>query len=95
MVVKVFSVYDSKACFFGRPFFDQMEGSALRSFRDAVNDSSNPNNMWNKHPEDFSLFEVGSFDDQSGELVPIIPKSLMTGSALVSLNGSKMEELVQ
>jgi len=82
MILKIFAVYDSKARFFGQPFFDQEEGSALRNFGDAVNDGSNPNNMWHRHPEDFSLFELGEFDNGSGEIIPNLPKSLVTASAL-------------
>lgn len=84
MIIKLFAVFDSKAALFGQPFSDQQEGSAIRNFSDAVNDGSNPNNLWNKHPEDFSLFQIGEFDNNSGELIPIIPKSLVTASALRS-----------
>lgn len=84
MIIKLFAVFDSKAALFGQPFSDQQEGSAIRNFSDAVNDASNPNNMWNRHPEDFSLFQVGEFDNNSGELIPTVPKSLVTASALRS-----------
>lgn len=93
MLINVFSVYDSKACFFGQPFFDQHEASAIRNFSDAVNDASNPNNMWNKHPEDFSLFQIGSFHNETGELVPIHPKNLITASALRSLKNPEPFQL--
>lgn len=95
--MKVFSVFDSKAALFLRPFTDQQEAAAIRNFADAVNDSSNPNNLWNKHPEDFSLFLIGAFDDETGELLPCLKKCLVTASALVAVNsnGSKLEELVQ
>lgn len=96
MVIKLFAVFDAKAAFFGQPFSDQQEGSAIRSFADAVNDSSNPANMWNKHPEDFSLFQIGEFDNNSGELIPVIPKSLVTASALRSIGATPVSsELVQ
>lgn len=85
---KVFAVYDSKACFFGQPFFDQHVNSAIRNFSDAVNDGSNPNNMWFKHPEDFSLFEIGDFNNETGELVPKIAKNLLTASAVRTINTS-------
>lgn len=96
MITKVFSVFDAKSAAFGVPFTDQSEASATRNFGDAVKDGSNPNNMWHKHPEDFSLFQVGEFDMSSGELLPCIPKSLITASAIQSLNGQlELKELVQ
>lgn len=104
MILKIYSVFDSKAVFFGQPFFDPNlnDGSAIRNFSDAVNDGSNPNNMWHKHPEDYSLFYIGDFDSTSGELTPVTPQNLVTASAVRSLqNGShpvdtkKLEELIQ
>lgn len=88
MNLKLFAVWDSKANFFGTPFSDQSESSAIRNFSDAVNDGSNPNNMWHKHPEDFSLFYLGDFDTNSGEILPNLPKNLITASALKALDYS-------
>lgn len=93
MIIKLFAVFDSKAAFFGQPFSDQQEGSAIRNFADAVNDGSNQNNMWHKHPEDFSLFQIGEFDNATGELLPITPKSLVTASALKSFGEKPQLEL--
>lgn len=99
MILKIFSVLDSKAGFFGKPFFAQQDASAVRDFADAVNDGSNPNNLWHKHPEDFSLYYIGDYDDQNAELTPILPRSLVTASALRCLRNGETkidtEELVQ
>lgn len=94
MMLQIYSVYDAKACFFGQPFFDQNPASAIRNFSDAVNDGSNPHNMWHKHPEDYSLFCIGDFDNQNGELIPILPpRSLVTASALRSLKNGQETDL--
>lgn len=82
---KMYSVFDSKLATFGRPWFQMTDGAALREFADAVNDNSNPNNQWNRHPEDFSLFVIGEFNDQSGEVIPCINKSLVTASSLIRI----------
>lgn len=82
MILKMFSVLDMKAQFFGQPFFEQQEATAIRSFSDAVNDSSNSTNMWNRHPEDFQLYLVGSFDNETGEVVPEVPKALVMASSV-------------
>lgn len=97
MITKVFSVFDSKLATFGRPWFQMTDAAALREFADAVNDGSNPNNQWHSHPEDFSLYLVGQFDDQQGELIPCAPSSLVTASSLIKdivplgRNGKQME----
>jgi hypothetical protein len=41
-------------------------GEAIRSFQDAIN---NPQNIQlNSHPEDFDLYYIGDFDDQTGRI---------------------------
>lgn len=95
MLYKVFSVFDSKACFFGQPFVDQKEASATRAFGDAVL-STDPNNMFGKHAEDYSLFLIGEFDNESGELIATVPpQNLLTASAVKSIrsNGHFDQEL--
>lgn len=86
---RLYSVFDSKTATFGIPNFIPSDNAAIRTFSDAVNDGSNPNNQWHKHPEDFSLFFVGFFDDETGLLEKSIPSSLVTASALVAAQGSK------
>lgn len=69
MRLKVFSVRDSKAEAFMRPFFAPTRGMAMRSFSDAINGSDG--DPLSKHPEDYCLFELGEFDEVSGELVKL------------------------
>lgn len=64
MLWKVFSIYDSKAAAYGRPFVDQSNGSAIRSVSEAANDKST---TLGKYPADFTLFELGTFDELSGK----------------------------
>lgn len=65
MKTKIFTVYDVKAQANMTPFFMQSTGQAVRAFEDTVND---PKSAFNKHPEDYTLFEIGTFDDQTGTL---------------------------
>jgi len=60
MIHQIFTVYDSKAEAYLAPFFSNAKGAALRSFVDTVLDKSHP---FNKHPEDYTLFYLGEFDD--------------------------------
>ena len=61
--VKVFTVYDSKAEVFLPPFYQQTTGLAVRAFSSACNDSGHD---FNKYAEDFTLFEIGEFDQEDG-----------------------------
>lgn len=63
MIVQVFAVRDQKADAFHQPFCAQSVGIALRSFTDEVN-RGEKGNVMNEHPEDFSLYHLGSYDDQ-------------------------------
>lgn len=60
MVTKIFTVYDSKAEAYLQPFTMATRGEALRSFADTVAD---PNHQFNRHASDFTLFELGEFDN--------------------------------
>lgn len=74
----VLSVYDRAAASYGRPLFAAAVGAAMRSFQDEVNRPSEDNPMY-KHPEDFDLVEIGTFDDQTGKLVSCEPKVVAIG----------------
>lgn len=63
--MKMCSIYDAKAEAWLTPLFFQAVGQAVRSFGDAINQS---NSEFNKHPEDYTLFMLGDWDDQRGVL---------------------------
>lgn len=64
MIGEVFAVYDSKARSFAQPFFSISIETAMRMFKDICEDQ---NSFLFKHAEDFSLFHLGSFDDDTGQ----------------------------
>lgn len=65
MILKVFAIRDDKAAVFDRPFFLSTTGQAVRAFADACNGE---NQLFSKHPEDFGLFELGTYEDSSGKI---------------------------
>lgn len=74
MKYKMFAIYDSKAEAFNTPFFFPTIGQATRAFSDEV---SNQRSMLSSHPEDYALFELGTYDESNAsiELLPA-PKSI-------------------
>lgn len=64
MIHHVFTVHDAKSEAYLPPFHLQTKGQAIRAFTDCVND---PNHQFAKHPEDYTLFELGEFDDHNGQ----------------------------
>jgi len=87
MIIKVYSVFDSKVALFSRPYFSLNDNSMLRSFSDALNEpGQNPDAVaWNRHPEDYSLFYIGEYDDLLGKMIPELPKSIITAAALKNI----------
>jgi len=64
MVHKVYSMLDEKMEAYGPLNLSPNDGAVLRAMEESVVQSG----MLNKHPEDFSLYCVGLFDDVTGEL---------------------------
>ena len=60
MKTKIFTVYDSKAEAYLPPFFMASTGSAMRAFEDSIHDTTT---QFAKHPEDYTIFELGTYDD--------------------------------
>jgi len=65
---KMYSVRDSKAEVFGSPFYKRTHGEAEREFTTLAND---PQSTVNKFPEDFDLYYVGSYDNDSGKILAL------------------------
>lgn len=61
--LKVFAVRDTKLGVWMQPFQLQHTGQALRFFEDLSNDGQS---IMSKHPSDFNLYEIATFDDASG-----------------------------
>lgn len=78
MIYGVYAIYDSAAHVFTAPTIDISDASAVRSFQQAI---SNSGSVMNFKPDDFSLYQVGTFDVETGELEPFTPPSrLIVGS---------------
>lgn len=65
--MKLFAIYDSKADTFGPLIQKDNAAVALRELTDIVNDNEK-SSPFSAHPEDYTLFELGEYDVQSGNL---------------------------
>ena len=72
----LFTVYDAKAEIYLPPFFVPTVGIATRAFSDAINSDTH---QFGKHPHDYTLFRLGSFDDHDASISDQTPKSLGNG----------------
>lgn len=65
MLLKIFSIRDSKGEMYNQPFLKKTMGEAERDFHQLCQDEKSM--VW-KYPDDFDLYYLGDFDDQSGKL---------------------------
>ena len=63
--MKIFTIFDSKVESYSVPFFQPHVGHAIRQFTDLVND---PKTSVGKYPEDYTLFEIGEYDEVTGKI---------------------------
>lgn len=67
MINVIMTALDKKARAYCTPFFQAHADVGLRAFRIAVNDPTHPMAL---HPEDYSLWVIGTFDDSTGVITP-------------------------
>ncbi|MDO3651329.1 phage ORF5 protein [Nocardia mangyaensis] len=65
MIKKIFTVYDEKSEAYLQPFFLDTIGQASRAMTDCCNDL---NHQFNRHTADYSLFQLGEYDDQTATI---------------------------
>lgn len=76
----MFAVWDSKMSAFLPPFSLPNVGLASRWFHQAVNGGV-PD--WNKYAEDFTLFRLGTFEDETGRMKSFdAPESICTALSI-------------
>lgn len=66
--MKLFCVFDSAAEAYGLPFCLKSTGEAIRDFATA---SKDPQTKIQKHPADFTLFEIGEYNELTGEITQL------------------------
>ena len=81
MRVMVYTIFDTASGAAMRPFFSQGDGAAIREFSDLAVSADHP---IGKHPEDYSLFRIGQFDDNKITLIQEDKECLITGLEAVA-----------
>lgn len=65
MKLSAFAIHDEKACSFMTPVYFNYKGQASRWFEDLIKENNNP---ISKHPEDYSLYHIGYFNQYDARL---------------------------
>jgi len=63
MIVRAYTIFDTKGLTYSNPFYAPTDGAAVRIVQDAANDL---NTQLGRHPADFVVYNVGTYDDQNG-----------------------------
>ncbi len=76
MQTQMFVIYDSKANAYLQPWFLPTTPMAIRAFTDCIRD---PKHNFGAHPEDYTLFDIGTYDDQNAKIHSKAPVALGNG----------------
>lgn len=83
------TIRDIKTGSYSQPMAYKSAGEALRSFADICSDS---NTLLNKHPKDFSMLRIGTYD-QSNALINVEqPSHLGDATEYVPLQKNLLEQ---
>lgn len=69
MKVKLFSIFDVKSGVYLAPFPARGDVDAVRNVKDGLRNPQMRDTPIGQNPEDFELYELAIFDDESGEII--------------------------
>lgn len=75
MILHVFAIHDRQGEFYSNPFFLPHAGLARRTFAEMARD---PDNQVGRYPADFSLYELGTFDNVKCQFALGVPSFICT-----------------
>ncbi len=78
MRLDIFTVHDVVSEKWGKPFFGDNAASAIRGFSEVCKDEGHE---FAKHPSDYSLYHVGSFETDSGKIEAMSPRQIAEASS--------------
>jgi hypothetical protein len=80
MKLQVIATRDIVANVYGQPMYVVHIGQAIRSFGDEAQ-RKEPNNVLAQHPEDFELWHLGEWDDETAEYTELKPRKQLAAGA--------------
>lgn len=86
------SIRDRVADTYQPPFCVPAIGLAVRTFTDELNRAAADNLLY-RHPDDFDLFQLGTYDDATGMVTQdSIPRQIVLGRDCKKVNGNGSQE---
>lgn len=75
MKFNIYSVYDVKACAYARPLYLRSKEELFAAIYETAKEKSTG---FYKHPEDYTVYELGTFDELTAKIEYIGPQSVGT-----------------
>lgn len=79
MKLGVYAIRDAAIKCFVRPFYARSDAEAVRSVSDVCKDSTHP---FSQHPEDYEVYKLGEFDEETGLFAVGAPVGLVSVKSL-------------
>ena len=83
MIYKLFAIKDKALDSYSAPFSQATIEAGLRMWRDLVLFSQD-DNRYKRSPEDFTLYMLGEFDDETGEIIEAANVRLASASEVIA-----------
>lgn len=85
----LFAILDTKGQFYTPPFTARNVQLAQRSFAETANTPEHP---FNKHADDYILYQIGTFDDENSVIETHKPHPLGSAKSYILPYGDILEE---
>lgn len=77
----MYALHDAKAGFFLPPFVEHNDGMAIRQMSGILNNANHP---ITQHAEDYTLFQIGEFDRDTGAVYGLEPRGIVNLAGLTA-----------
>ncbi len=81
MKVQCYAIFDTCSGIYEKPFFSTADAVVKREFQDIAVSADHP---ISKHPEHYSLWRLGMFDNETGKLTDEMNECLWTAMEAIS-----------
>lgn len=86
----IFTVLDMCVGRYLEPFFQTNSNEALRSFGAIC---AKEGHQFNMHAEDYALYHIGTYDPESGMILPLEPRKLANASDFIAKGPQPVENI--
>jgi len=66
MKVQIYAIFDTCSGIYEKPFFHTADDAVKREFQDVAMEDKHP---INRHPEHYSVWRLGNFDNTTGKVI--------------------------